>query len=129
MGDFIVPLLYVISIVFLCHPRFLKHNFLFVLPAAAAIIRFPPVLSTSLSLVVLLRSCVTILIPRLLPRSSQRSLLSSPAFDLLVLPFCYCGVEIFTVAGWVRLLEQASDLGAVDRQVGSSASYHNVLSQ
>jgi len=25
-------------------------------------------------------------------------------------------VEIFTVAGWGRLLEQASDLGAVDRQ-------------
>jgi len=35
-------------------------------------------------------------------------------------------VEIFTVAGWVRLLEQASDLGAVDRQVSCSASYHYV---
>ncbi|KAH8949989.1 hypothetical protein BDL97_10G060900 [Sphagnum fallax] len=77
---------------------------------------FPPVFSTSLSLVLLLRSCVTNLIPRLLPRSSQTSLISSPAFDLLVLRFCSCGVEIFTVAGWVRLLEQASDLGAVDRQ-------------
>ncbi len=98
--------------------------------AAAAIIsfrvRFPPVFSTSLYLVVLLRSCATNLIPRLLPRSSQRSLLSSPAFDLLVLPFCYCGVEIYTVAGWVRLLEQANDLGAVDRQVSCSASYHYV---
>jgi hypothetical protein len=35
-------------------------------------------------------------------------------------------VEIFTVAGWVSLLEHASDLGAVDRQVGSSASHHYV---
>jgi len=98
--------------------------------AAAAIIssgvRFPPVFSTSLSLVLLLRSCVTNLIPRLLPRSSQTSLISSPAFDLLVLRFCYCGVEILTVAGWGRLLEQASDLGAVDRQVSCSASYHYV---
>jgi len=98
--------------------------------SAAAIIssgvRFPPVFSTSLSLVVLLRSCVTNLIPRLLPRSSQTSLISSPAFDLLVLRFCYCAVEIFTVAGWGRLLEQASDLGAVDRQVSCSASYHYV---
>jgi len=116
--------------IFICCYAARACNFLFVLPPAAAIIsfevRFPPVFSTSLSLVVLLRSCVTNLIPRLLPRSSQRSLISSPAFDLLVLPFCYRGVEIFTVAGGVRLLEQASDLGAVDRQVSCSASYHYV---
>jgi len=98
--------------------------------AAAAIIssgvRFPPVFSTSLSLVLLLRSCVTNLIPRLLPRSSQTSLFSSPAFDLWGLRFCYWGGEILTVAGWGRLLEQASDLGAVDHQVSCSASYHFV---
>jgi hypothetical protein len=35
-------------------------------------------------------------------------------------------VEIFTVAGTLRLLEQASDLGAVDGQVSFFASYHYV---
>jgi hypothetical protein len=75
---------------------------------------------------VLLGSCVANLIPRLLPRWSQRSLISSPAYDSvgLTLLLFQCG-DFY--GGWlVRLLEQASDLGAVDRHVSYSASYHSV---